>query len=91
MDEWSIPEYSEFETALTTAPGIKMWMNSTLSDPKEMAGVAVECRELMMVYACALKEMQIRFEILSMEFLMPHTNAIRSLRFTPGSRAPPAL
>lgn len=82
MEEWTIPEYSEFETALAAAPGTYLPQERGIfTEPKKLAGMAVECRELMMLYACALKEMQTRFEILSTEFSAVHRrNPISSIQ-----------
>ncbi|MFR1478740.1 MAG: hypothetical protein ACLSB9_25105 [Hydrogeniiclostridium mannosilyticum] len=35
-----------------------------IAESKRMMNIAIECKDLMMTYACAMKEIRTRFEIL---------------------------
>lgn len=39
-----------------------------IAESKRMMNIAIECKDLMMTYACAMKEIRTRFEILNAEY-----------------------
>ena len=55
-----------------------------LAQTRRIMGTVVEYKELMMRYACAMKEMRTKFDVLNTEF------NIRTQRKTPSPLSPPA-
>lgn len=57
---------SPAEMALTTTNSTVQLVNQ--ADTKQRMNLAVECKDLMMLYVCAIKEMQTRLEVLNTEY-----------------------
>ena len=73
LDEAVLP------TALATMPSSVM--NALYHQTKKMMGRIVDYKELRMIYACAMKEIKTKFDILNTEFnLQYHRNPINSIQ-----------
>ena len=73
LDESVLP------TALATMPSSVM--NALYHQTKKMMGRMVDYKELRMIYACAMKEIKTKFDILNTEFsLQYHRNPINSIQ-----------
>ena len=73
LDEAVLP------TALATIPSSVM--NALYHQTKKMMGRIVDYKELRMIYACAMKEIKTKFDILNTEFnLQYHRNPINSIQ-----------
>ena len=73
LDEEVLP------TALATIPSSVM--NALYHQTKRMMGRMVDYKELRMIYACAMKEIKTKFDILNTEFnLQYHRNPINSIQ-----------
>ena len=73
LDEAVLP------TALATIPSSVM--NALYHQTKRMMGRMVDYKELRMIYACAMKEIKTKFDILNTEFnLQYHRNPINSIQ-----------
>ena len=73
LDEAVLP------TALATIPSSVM--NALYHQTKRMMGRMVDYKELRMIYACAMKEIKTKFDILNTEFnLQYHRNPISSIQ-----------
>ena len=73
LDEAVIP------TVLATIPSSVM--NALYHQTKKMMGRIVDYKELRMIYACAMKEIKTKFDILNTEFsLQYHRNPINSIQ-----------
>ena len=73
LDEAVLP------TALATIPSSVM--NALYHKTKKMMGRMVDYKELRMIYACAMKEIKTKFDILNTEFnLRYHRNPINSIQ-----------
>ena len=72
-DEMSLP------ATLTTLSSVAM--NALYHQTKRIMGRMVDYKELRMIYACAMKEIKTKFEILNTEFnLQYHRNPINSIQ-----------
>ena len=72
-DEMSLP------ATLTTLSSVAM--NALYHQTKRIMGKMVDYKELRMIYACAMKEIKTKFEILNTEFnLQYHRNPINSIQ-----------
>jgi len=68
-----------FPTALATMSSSVM--NALYNQTKKMMGRMVDYKELRMIYACAMKEIKTKFDILNTEFsLQYHRNPISSIQ-----------
>lgn len=66
-------------TALATMSGAAM--NVLYHQTKKIMGRMVDYKELRMIYACAMKEIKTKFDILNTEFnLQYHRNPINSIQ-----------
>ena len=73
LDEVVLP------SALATIPSSVM--NALYHQTKKMMGRMVDYKELRMIYACAMKEIKTKFDILNTEFnLQYHRNPINSIQ-----------
>ena len=73
LDEAVLPN------ALATIP--RSVMNALYHQTKKMMGRMVDYKELRMIYACAMKEVKTKFDILNTEFnLQYHRNPINSIQ-----------
>lgn len=73
LDEINLP------TVLSSIPNAAM--NALYDQAKRMMGRMVDYKELRMIYACAMKEIKTKFEILNTEFnLRYHRNPINSIQ-----------
>ena len=67
IDQWIHDTMGgNFSTGMTTLTDAAM--NVMFDQTKRIMGTMVEYKELMMMYACAMKEMQTKFEVLNTEF-----------------------
>ena len=70
---------SAFPTALAMMPNSVM--NALYHQTKKIMGRIVDYKELRMIYACAMKEIKTKFDILNTEFnLQYHRNPINSIQ-----------
>ena len=68
-----------FPNALATMSNAAM--NALYRQTKKMMGRIVDYKELRMLYACAMKEIKTKFDILNTEFnLQYHRNPINSIQ-----------
>ena len=66
-------------TALATMSNVAM--NMLYHQTKKMMGRMVDYKEFRMIYACAMKEIKTKFDILNTEFnLQHHRNPINSIQ-----------
>ncbi len=76
---WDDSDQPAFSTALTTLPAETV--NALYHQTKRIMGKMIDYKELRMIYACAMKEIKTKFEILNTEFnLQYHRNPINSIQ-----------
>ncbi len=76
---WDDSNEIAFPTALATLSEVSM--NALYHQTKRIMGRMVDYKELRMIYACAMKEIKTKFDILNTEFnLQYHRNPINSIQ-----------
>ena len=79
MDDLDFPEYRA-DTEMRQLPELLQAANNSIMEPRAAMNLVVECKDLMMLYACAMKEMRTKFENLNTEYgVRSSRNPIRSI------------